>query len=72
LSTVSQPDKHSGGKELKDTGIYVLSPVCRQAGKQAINSLLEFSSTSELSKNETLANEYFGIKSARARKKIAA
>ena len=40
--------------------------------KQAINSLLEFSATSELSKNETLANRYFGIKSARARKKIAA
>lgn len=47
-------------------------PVTFNEFKQAINSLLEFSSTSELSKNETLANGYFGIKSARARKKIAA
>jgi hypothetical protein len=47
-------------------------PVTFNEFKQAINSLLEFSSTSELAKNETLANEYFKIKSARARKKIAA
>jgi hypothetical protein len=47
-------------------------PVTFNEFKQAINSLLEFSATSELSKNETLANEYFKIKSARARKKIAA
>jgi hypothetical protein len=40
--------------------------------KQAINSLLELSSTNELSKNETLANNYFKIKSARAKKKMAA
>ena len=98
-------------KKLKDTGICVLSPACRQTGtltywikqnayppercrvglnkiletkpvtfnefKQGINSLLELSSTavvplgSELSKNETLANEYFKIKSARVMKKIA-
>ena len=47
-------------------------PVTFNEFKYAINSLLEFSSTSELSKNETLANGYFRIKSARARKKIAA
>ena len=47
-------------------------PVTFNEFKQAINSLLEFSSTSELSKNETLSNRYFGIKSARTRKKIAA
>jgi len=47
-------------------------PVTFNEFKHAINSLLEFSSTSELSKNETLANGYFGIKSARARKKFAA
>ncbi len=33
--------------------------------KYAIYSLLELSSISELSKNETLANEYFKIKSSR-------
>lgn len=47
-------------------------PVTFNEFKQAINSLLEFSATSELSKNETLANEYFKIKSARAIKKMAA
>ena len=47
-------------------------PVTFNEFKQAINSLLEFSATSELSKNETLANEYFKIKSARTVKKLAA
>ena len=47
-------------------------PVTFNEFKQAINSLLEFSSTSELSKNEVLANVYFKIKSARTMKKIAA
>lgn len=40
--------------------------------KQAINSLLEFSATNELSKNETLKNDYFKIKSNRIIKKMAA
>ena len=40
--------------------------------KKAINSLLEFSSTRALSKNEKLSKEYFKIKSARFKKKIAA
>lgn len=39
--------------------------------KKVINSLLEFSSTNELSKNDDLATEYFKIKPAR-RKKTAA
>lgn len=47
-------------------------PVTFNEFKQAINSLLEFSATSELSKNKTLANEYFKIKSARTVKKLAA
>jgi SRSO17 transposase len=47
-------------------------PVTFNEFKQAINSLLEFSATSELSKNEKLSNEYFKIKSARMIKKIAA
>ena len=36
--------------------------------KQAINSLLEFASTSALSKNEKLADGYFKIKSKRLKK----
>ncbi|MBE7443837.1 MAG: hypothetical protein HS132_00615 [Planctomycetia bacterium] len=40
--------------------------------KKAINSLLEFSSTNALSKNEKLSQEYFKIKSARFKKKNAA
>jgi SRSO17 transposase len=40
--------------------------------KCAINSLLEFSSTSELSKNKELASLYFKIKSNRLKKKLAA
>ena len=40
--------------------------------KCAINSLLEFSSTSELSKNKELADRYFKIKSNRLKKKLAA
>lgn len=40
--------------------------------KKAINSLLEFSSTNALSMNEKLSQEYFKIKSARFKKKIAA
>jgi len=40
--------------------------------KHAINSLLEFSSTSALSKNENLAGDYFKIKSKRLKKKLAA
>lgn len=47
-------------------------PVTFNEFKYAINSLLELSSTNELSKNETLANNYFKVKSARAKKKIAA
>jgi hypothetical protein len=47
-------------------------PVTFNEFKQAINSLLEFSATSELSKNETLANEYFKIQSACTMKKLAA
>lgn len=47
-------------------------PVTFNEFKQAINSLLEFSATSELSKNKTLANEYFKIKSTRTIKKLAA
>lgn len=47
-------------------------PVTFNEFKYAINSLLELSSTYELSKNEILANEYFKIKSARTMKKIAA
>ena len=47
-------------------------PVTFNEFKYAINSLLELSSTNELSKNETLANEYFKIKSARTKKKLAA
>ncbi len=47
-------------------------PVTFNEFKQAINSLLEFSATTELSKNEKLANEYFKIKSARTAKKLAA
>jgi len=47
-------------------------PVTFNEFKQAINSLLEFSATSELSKNKILANEYFKIKSARTAKKLAA
>jgi len=40
--------------------------------KQAINSLLEFASTSALSKNDKLADDYFKIKSKRLKKKFAA
>ncbi len=40
--------------------------------KLAINSLLEFASTSTLSKNEYLARDYFKIKSKRLKKKFAA
>lgn len=40
--------------------------------KRAINSMLELSSTNELSKNESLANEYFKIKSTRTKKILAA
>lgn len=40
--------------------------------KQAINSLLEFSSTQMLSKNENLAGTYFKIKSKRMKKKLVA
>ncbi|MBC8552181.1 MAG: IS701 family transposase [Candidatus Brocadiales bacterium] len=40
--------------------------------KQAINSLLEFSATNELSKNKTLSNDYFKIKSTRKIKKMVA
>jgi hypothetical protein len=40
--------------------------------KLAINSLLEFASTSTLSKNERLARDYFKIKSKRMKKKLAA
>ncbi|BBO16252.1 conserved hypothetical protein [Candidatus Brocadia pituitae] len=40
--------------------------------KQAINSLLEFASTSTLSKNDHLARDYFKIKSKRLKKKFAA
>lgn len=40
--------------------------------KKAINSLLEFSSTHALSKNEKLSQKYFKIKSARLKKKLAA
>ena len=40
--------------------------------KHAINSLLEFASTSALSKNEFLAADYFKIKSKRLKKKLAA
>ncbi|HLE86315.1 MAG TPA: hypothetical protein VI727_01470, partial [Candidatus Brocadiaceae bacterium] len=40
--------------------------------KCAINSLVEFSSTSELSKNKELADRYFKIKSNRLKKKLVA
>ncbi len=40
--------------------------------KQAINSLLEFSSACALSKNKKLSQDYFKIKSERLKKKIAA
>ena len=40
--------------------------------KLAVNSMLEFASTNALSKNETLANDYFKIKSKRLKKKCAA
>ena len=40
--------------------------------KLAINPLLEFASTSALSKNEVLSNSYFKIKSKRLKKKFAA
>ena len=40
--------------------------------KRAINSILEFASTSALSKNEELADGYFKIKSKRLKKKCAA
>jgi SRSO17 transposase len=40
--------------------------------KLAINSLLEFASTSTLSKNENLSHDYFKIKSKRLKKKFAA
>lgn len=38
--------------------------------KLVINSLLEFASTSTLSKNKNLARDYFKIKSNRLKKKI--
>ncbi|GAX62299.1 phosphoribosylformylglycinamidine (FGAM) synthase, synthetase domain [Candidatus Scalindua japonica] len=50
--------------------IFATKPVGFNEFKQAINSLLEFSAASELSKNATLANGYFGIKSARGGKKL--
>src|SRR3989338_6474342 len=40
--------------------------------KQAINSLLELSSLGTLSKNKTLADDYFKVKSKRLKKKLAA
>ena len=40
--------------------------------KQAVNSILEFASTNDLSKNEKLADGYFKIKSKRLKKKCAA
>ena len=45
---------------------------CFKEFKCAINSLLEFSSTSELSKNKELADRYFKIKSNRLKKKLVA
>jgi len=45
---------------------------CFNEFKCAINSLLEFSSTSELSKNKELADRYFKIKSNRLKKKLVA
>lgn len=47
-------------------------PITFNEFKQAINSLLEFASTNTLSKNETLARDYFKIKSKRLKKKLAA
>lgn len=47
-------------------------PITFNEFKLAINSLLEFASTNTLSKNETLAREYFKIKSKRLKKKLAA
>ena len=40
--------------------------------KQAINSLLELSSLGTLSKNKSLADDYFKVKSKRLKKKLAA
>ena len=40
--------------------------------KQAINTLLELSSLSTLSKNKKLADDYFKVKSKRLKKKFAA
>ena len=40
--------------------------------KQAINSLLELSSLGTLSKNKSLADDYFKVKSKRRKKKLAA
>ena len=47
-------------------------PTTFNAFKQAINSLLEFTSTQTLSKNEILARTYFKIKSKRMKKILAA
>ena len=49
-----------------------IKPTTFNEFKQAINSLLEFASTSALSKNEKLADGYFKIKSKRLKKKLAA
>jgi hypothetical protein len=47
-------------------------PMSLNEFKQAINSLLELSSLSTLSKNKKLADDYFKIKSKRLKKKFAA
>lgn len=47
-------------------------PITFNEFKQAVNSLLEFSSTSALSKNKELADRYFKIKSNRLKKKLVA
>jgi hypothetical protein len=54
------------------TKILEIKPTTFNEFKLAINSLLEFASTSTLSKNERLARDYFKIKSKRMKKKLAA
>ena len=51
--------------------IFETTPDTLNQIKKAINSLLEYSATNELSKNDCLANNYFKIKSARFKKKAA-
>ncbi|WKZ22783.1 MAG: hypothetical protein QY305_03925 [Candidatus Brocadiaceae baterium WH-1] len=52
--------------------IFETKPTTFNEFKLAINSLLEFASTSTLSKNENLASDYFKIESKRLKKKLAA